>query len=283
MDLVRASQYSLQQLTEAYNKTRVDYLVPMPMTTRRLQEYIDVYDIDLTASVVALDGDEILGLCMLAQRGPRVWLTRLGVLPTSRRHGAGRAMMEYVIAQAAERRAACINLEVITGNTPAYNLFIGLGFEEMRNLLILRRPPGQPPEASPPPGTSLTWLGAPEIIAYAAQRTRLPAWTNQVESLRNVDKIRGLYAIDHASETSGWVSFEQTMLQLKRIMIDAVNGSEPPASSLLYHLHSRFATLDTIAENIPADLPYLDVFYAHGYVESFARIEMTLVLNPTEE
>jgi ribosomal protein S18 acetylase RimI-like enzyme len=283
LDLVPASQYSLQQLTEAYNKTRVDYLVPMPMTTRRLQEYIDVYDIDLTASVVALDGDEILGLCMLAQRGPRVWLTRLGVLPTSRRHGAGRAMMEYAVAQAADRRAACITLEVITGNTPAYNLFTGLGFEETRDLLILRRPPGPPPEAPASPGTSLTWLGAPEITAYAAQRTQLPAWTNQVESLHNVDNIRGLYVIEHTSETSGWVSFEQTMLQIKRVMIDAVNGSEPPANSLLYHLHNQFATLDTIAENIPADLPYLDVFYAHGYVESFARIEMKLVLNPAGE
>ena len=54
----------------------------MPMTARRLHDYVQVYDIDLDASAVALDGDEMLGLCMLGVRAERAWITRLGVLPS---------------------------------------------------------------------------------------------------------------------------------------------------------------------------------------------------------
>ena len=61
MQLHRASNFSLQQLTDAYNQTRVDYIVPMPMNVARLQEYIDTYDIDLEASWVAMDGKIIFG------------------------------------------------------------------------------------------------------------------------------------------------------------------------------------------------------------------------------
>ncbi len=283
MDLVSAARYSIEELTDAYNQTRVDYLVPMPMSPRRLQEYVDVYDIDLEASVAAVEGNAILGLCMLGLRGERAWLTRLGVLPTNRRRGTGRVMIEYAIRQAIERGASVVHLEVITGNTPAYKLFKGLGFEELRSLTILRRPPGPPPETPALPPTTCTWLDESQILDHSTNRTHYPAWTNQTESLINLGNVKGLHVVNHASEASGWISFERSALQLKRVMLDSVEpGDPPPAYSLLHHLHSQFSGLDTIAENIPVDVPYLDAFRAHRYVESFSRIEMKRDLTPDE-
>jgi len=73
IDLLPATAFSVEELTEAYNHTRVDYLVPMPMNASKLHEYIKNYDIDLTASAVAVDGNEILGLGMLGIRQARSW------------------------------------------------------------------------------------------------------------------------------------------------------------------------------------------------------------------
>ena len=68
MKLIPADQFTIEQLTEAYNQTRVDYIVPMPMNAARLQEYIDVYDVELAASWVAVnEQDEPLGLGMLTR------------------------------------------------------------------------------------------------------------------------------------------------------------------------------------------------------------------------
>ena len=75
--LLPASAFTYEELTEAYNHTRVDYIVPMPMNAARLREYVITYDIDLEASVVAVDGTEILGLSMLGLRAGRAWITRL--------------------------------------------------------------------------------------------------------------------------------------------------------------------------------------------------------------
>lgn len=279
MKLVAASRFSIEQLVEAYNQTRIDYLVPMPMTARRLQEYVDVYDIDLGASVVALDSSEILGLCMLGLRADRAWITRLGVLPTSRRHGAGQAMMEYEIGQAIGRGVSAIYLEVITGNAPAYRLFTRLGFEDTRSLLVLRRPPSPSSAPDVPANATYRWLAASEALAFAAQEPALPAWTNQVESLGHVASLRGLHGVDHADESSGWLAFEPTALQIRRVTLGALNGHDaPPADALLAALHHQFPRLDTIAENIPADASYLPAFTAHRYVASFSRIEMKLTV-----
>ena len=53
--LIPTNQFSVEELTEAYNQTRVDYMVPMPMNATRLREYIHVYDVDLAQSLVAVD------------------------------------------------------------------------------------------------------------------------------------------------------------------------------------------------------------------------------------
>ena len=50
---VPASQYTYQQLADVYNQTRIDYIVPMPMNAKRMQEYIDHYDLDLDNSIIA--------------------------------------------------------------------------------------------------------------------------------------------------------------------------------------------------------------------------------------
>jgi GNAT superfamily N-acetyltransferase len=280
MRLVPASQFSIQELTAAYNQTRVDYLVPMPMTARRLGEYIADYDVLLDASVVAMEKKRILGLCMLGLRGRNGWLTRLGVLPNSRRRGTGRAMVEYCIQQAHQRRVKVIYLEVIAGNEPAHELFLNFGFEETRRLLVLRRPPGPPPspiEESHLQRLDVMWLSQEQTLAQAQNRKEPQAWLNQTETFVNSGTIKALKIVDPEVEHSGWVSYEQTPLQLRRVLVALDDGVQNGlASNLLYHVHNRFATLDTIAENIPVDAPYLDAYYANGYVDAFARIEMKL-------
>lgn len=278
MNLVPASQFSIEELTEAYNKTRVDYLVPMPMTSQRLAEYVHDYDVSLDASAVALDEGEIIGLCMLGLRGKDAWVTRLGVLPDLRKRHTGLQLVEYILHQAAEHAARQVYLEVIVGNTPAHNLFTRLGFHEIRKLLILRRPPSRPAEtqdyfAALSRTTTPVWLNHDQAVELAAQRSGLHAWTNRTETFRNVDHIHGMH-IDH-SYGAGWVSFEETAFQLRRVMITTEGEMAiAPAYSLLHHLHLQFPMLDTIAENIPADSPGLAAFYALGYVASFVRIEM---------
>src|SRR6266508_3344946 len=63
--LLPASQFTIEELTSAYNLTRVDYLVPMPMNAARLAAYVNVYNVDMERSWVAVDDSQMLGLAML--------------------------------------------------------------------------------------------------------------------------------------------------------------------------------------------------------------------------
>lgn len=269
--LLPASRFTIDQLTAAYNQTRVDYLVPMPMNAARLSEYVDLYDVDLDHSYVAVDGDDILGLGMLGVRRGRAWVTRLGVLPTNRRAGVGEAISRRLLASAAELHLPRVMLEVIEHNVPAHTLFLKLGFREVGKLAVLRRPPGPP--AAPPRGMA-QWLERDAALNHLCELNARHAWTNQCESFTNTPDVRGV-VVNLPDGSSGWLIFRRQKFMLSHFILGTAGGDPAVVGqTLLGHLHQQFPDLDAHVENIYALDPHLPEFFKAGYVESFWRIEM---------
>jgi len=271
--LSSASEFNYEQLAEIYNQTRVDYLVPMPMNAARLQEYVETYDVSLADSFVALTpGGEKLGVAMLGLRSDRAWITRLGVIPTTRRHGTGAALMRALIARAEELGRKFVMLEVIKHNEPAHQLFLKLGFYEVGELLVLRRSPNQP--LRDPIVADARRLERLDALVLAGHDRGTQPWTNQSESLANAGDVSGLYAT-LADDSRGWLVYQRKKFLLTRFAIKTEAGDPATvAYALLTHLHAQYPRLDTQIENIQVNDPHLLAYQWMGYVEAFRRIEM---------
>ncbi len=276
VDLFPATRYTYDELVAAYNQTRVDYIVPMPMNAQRLARYVHNYSVALEHSVVAVDNGDILGLSMLGVRGAHTWITRLGVLPAKRKRGTGQILMEAHLARSQQLGAQDIWLEVIKDNTPAQTLFCKLGFEETRELLVLRRPPNA---ALPPaPEYTVTFLDCQEALTLLAQRRDAPNWLNQTPSLLNAGNLEAL-RVELADGSWGWVAFEHVLYQLGRLVIHPETGDfEAVIHALLHALHTRHPSHDTRYENLPISDPRWPMLQTCGYLVSFRRIEMRLDL-----
>ncbi len=274
--LVPCSRYGIEILTDAYNQTRVDYLIPMPMNAERLREYIAIYDVDLDRSLVAVDGGRILGLGMLGLRPDRAWITRLGVLPTRRRRGVGETIVQALLAEADAAGQGDVVLEVIVRNDPAHALFVKCGFVPRRELVVLRRPPMPPPCAAEldAAGAAVRWLAPAEARRLAATGDPVRPWTNAAETLGHVPDVIGL-RVDLTGTGAGWLICRRQHYYLSHIVIHTESGDpRAVARVLLGALHRAHPDLDTHAENITSDDPHLAAFAAAGYIESFRRIEM---------
>ncbi|MDT8307286.1 MAG: GNAT family N-acetyltransferase [Anaerolineae bacterium] len=279
MEIIPATEFTLQELADAYNETRIDYIIPMPMTVERLRGYIDVYDIDLACSCAATRDDEILGIGMLGLRREHAWVTRLGVLPSGRRQGVGRAIMIFLLDAAYHRGLPETWLEVIDGNNPAHELFRSLGFVETRQLIVARRPPRfdemLPGEVARRPHVQhVRTLDHDATLRLLDSRTDDPNWINQTESVRNARDV-GSLVIETEDGGHGWVTYKTSLLRLTRIIVATTSGDPAQlTAALLQTLHDFYPTQDAIAENIPADDPRWHGFLQAGYFEAFRRIEM---------
>lgn len=272
LQFIPASHFTIDQLTAIYNQTRVDYLVPMPMNAARLQEYIHTYDVVLDHSLVAVHDGEMLGVAMLGVRPERAWITRLGVIPTTRRHGTGQGLVSGLVEQAEQLGIHFSMLEVIKNNVPAHSLFLKLGFYEVGELLVLRRPPFlSPPE---PVIADAERIERTEALDLVGRDRGTQPWTNQSESLFNAQDVSGL-RIFLPDGSRGWLVYQRQKFTLTRFIYKTESGDpEKVAYAFLSHLHSQYPRLDTQLENIQVSDPHLPAFYQMGYVEAFRRIEM---------
>ena len=275
MDLIRADRFTLEQLTEAYNETRIDYIVPMPMNVARLREYIHLFDIDLSASWVATYNDAIYGLGMLGIRSGRAWITRVGVLPWGRRQGTGRSIINKLLESAGEKALDTVWLEVIAGNEPAYQLFLTSGFQQTRELLVARRPPQSNniiPEPEDQP--QVKELNRDQTVALLEQRTGRPNWINETATFRKLSDLRGL-SIQLPCGGQGWICYEVTFLQITRTVVEVLTGDPVKVTrAALQALHSRHPTQDAVLENLPVTEPIWKGFSELGYFDVFRRVEM---------
>ncbi len=267
----------MEQLADAYNETRVDYIIPMPLTVERLKRYVHVYDVDLNSSCAAVENNVILGLGMLGLRPGRGWITRLGVLPAGRRQGIGRAIMEYLLDQMAQRKLPYVWLEVIKGNTPAHQLFLSLGFVETRELLVARRPPDYKAvseRAVRPRVLNVRTYNRQGALALLEQRQGNPNWLNETESMRKAGDLSAI-SIETADGGRGWVSFQLSLLRLTRIIVEVTAGDPATVTAMLLQtLHKYYPTQDAICENLPNNDPRWPGFQQAGYFDAFRRIEM---------
>ena len=270
--LIPASHFTLAQVTSIYNQTRVDYMVPMPMNEARLAEYITTYNVDLAHSLVAMQDGQLLGVAMLGLREGRAWLTRLGVIPNTRRTGVGLALCEGLLERAENLGVRFQMLEVIKNNIPAHALFRKLGFYEAGELLVLRRSPIIPPPD--PVVADAQRLDRTEALDLVRQDRGTQPWTNQSESLSNAYEVSGL-RLTLVDGSMGWLVYQRQRFLLTRFAFKTQTGNPVNiARAFLSHLHHQYPRLDTHIENIQVNDLHLPAFYEAGYVESFRRIEM---------
>ncbi len=274
--LVPASRFTFDELVAAYNQTRVDYIVPMPMNAARLREYVHDYDVDLDLSAVALEDDRILGLAMLGVRPGLTWVTRLGILPVKRRRGTGQLLTEHLIAESHRLNVPCITLDVIKGNTPAECLFHKLGFRNVHELMVVRRPPGFPPHNVGP--YTFQMPGTQQALGFLRRRQDTPSWLTDTPSLRNANHTTAL-CVELKNGGQGWAVYQETTFQLRRLILHTETGDPHQVGlALLHALHTCHPTIDTIRENLPVDDPHWPAMQEMGYIESFRRTEMQLEL-----
>lgn len=276
IEIIPADHYTIQELTDLYNQTRVDYLVPMPMNADRLSEYVHDFSVDLSQSCIARDANgKVLGLSMLGIRQDIAWITRLGVLPSTRRTGAGSQLMDYMLNNSDALGMREIHLEVIKNNEPAYKLFLKKGFVETDTYLVMRHAPR--PLSDSLQG-EVTWLDFDRAIEILKNYPEHLTWINAFESMQNSPNTEGLH-VKLPNGSSGWLVYRNTKFTLRstlsHLIIHTEKGEpQEVGMELLSHLHTKYPNHDTYAENIHENDPHLPALQALGYFTNFARIEM---------
>ena len=128
------------------------------------------------------------------------------MIPNKRQGGVGRGLMNTLIANSRALGANTVVLEVIKNNIPAQRLFESLGFQPVRELLVIRRPP-TPLNISIGNGLYIDAAGYNEALGLLEKRAETASWVTANESLQNAGNLSALVA-DLPKGGRGWLVYQ---------------------------------------------------------------------------
>ncbi|MEO8612662.1 MAG: GNAT family N-acetyltransferase [Chloroflexota bacterium] len=266
---------------QAFNEGYEGYVVPFHLEAPQLQGHITSGNIDLSASRMAFDEGRSIGIVLIGIRGQRGWVGGVGVNKAWRGKGIGRQLMQSLIASARERGLSALQLEVIEGNTAAHNLYLSLGFQNTRHLLILDRLFMSPDESTSPTDTGLKIASIPpaDALPYTtAFHARPNPWQREPESLS-----------PQTARFSAWTALRDGKIvactianagekNIQWVDIGCKTGEENALQALIAFVHAQYPQAIGRMVNLPDDDPVWPVLSALGYTESLAQYEMHLTL-----
>lgn len=275
LEFVQASAFDDEALADAFNQGYAGYFTPVNLSAAQMRGSITNNDTLLEASWVAQVDGRFAGIGLLARRGDDGWIGGMGVAQAYRRQGIGRLLMNRLLDSARALGLRRVGLEVISQNEAAHRLYLGLGFVDLRRLLILEGGDVAPVESD---------LGFEETAAPAALRhfaafhaVALP-WQRALPSLEKL-----------AAQSTGWLakrSGETLAYALGIVGQQAISfldaafapGEAAALRALLAHIHAAHAGVPGRIINLGEDEPAWPVFRDLGYCETLSQIEMAITL-----
>ena len=133
--LVPANVVPPAQLHAAFSAAFADYLIgPFNLSLSQWPGFLARQAVSLSRSRVALRGDEVLALALVAPRGQRWRLATMGAVPLARGSGAAPALLDELITRATAHGLQALELEVFAQNERAASLYRSRGFREHMTL-----------------------------------------------------------------------------------------------------------------------------------------------------
>ena len=172
MEIRSLGGVSWDELAPVFNEAFSDYAVPMAMTPESLANMQRRRGYVADVSFGAWDGSRLVGFVLTCLEGDRAYNSGTGVVPSHRRGGLARELVETVIASVPARSYL---LEVLEANQRAAALYLGVGFVETRRFRCWtfdRR------------GDDMPAIAAPDLAAIAARADVELSWQNSLASLR---------------------------------------------------------------------------------------------------
>lgn len=152
-----------------------DYPVPMQMARSQLSEMLRRRGYVPELSAGCFDGDELVAFTLTGASHGYAYDTGTGVLPSHRRNGLGRQMMDFVLDRLRDAGYTKYRLEVIESNDAAVTLYLRSGFAITRSLQCW--------QYDGPAGHSMQPIGLPDWELLRSWWDVEPSWQNSTESL----------------------------------------------------------------------------------------------------
>ncbi|MDB4895134.1 MAG: Acetyltransferase, gnat family protein [Firmicutes bacterium] len=269
MELKRASQFTVSELSQLWNRGYIGYFVPIQFTDAQMEGHIRISDLDLEHSVIAMDGDTPAAFSFLAVRGQRGWIGGVGVAPEYRGRGVASALFAgHTGVIRRETNLSHVQLEVFVQNW-AQKVYERHGFATTRQLSLY--------EGTLPAGRRAPDVQSGAVFPLLAHSERLhgewvPCWQREPAGLtKSLPPTAQALWTGPADAPTGYLIYN--MREQGIGITDAAASDTATAATLLDGLAQAHPGVTVRIVNEPEGSPAAQALTALGCEETSAQYE----------
>jgi ribosomal protein S18 acetylase RimI-like enzyme len=272
-----AGSASYEDRAACMNAAYADYFIPLHVDADQVGRMDILYDVDPDASVVAEAHGRLVGMALLSRRADRGWISAVGTVPAARRQGVARQMMHALLANARQLGLREVLLEVIADNHKAHALYLDLGFQDVRELLIWRLAADADP--LPIPQELLSEVTPNSVLVHFEEwHKEPPSWQREMGTLVKLLPHARAYRLDLDGQAAAYAVLAERVdsIGLLDVGIKPEFGPVRAGRPLLQALSRLFPNRALSIMNVSADDPLCRALAALRFHVTVRQWEMIL-------
>lgn len=274
------AECSSSLVADALTMSFEGYVMPVEVSAQGYESRFRPESVDPFASRVYFREGRPVAVILVARRGWTSRIAAMAVAPEVRGMGFGKQIMQAAIREAVSREDRTVLLEVIEHNTPALNLYRGLGFIPLRRLVGYHRGPGGVHDAA----DTLSELDPLDFARVAAREGEpdLP-WMLTAETLSaTVSPARAYHLDHHAYALIGDPGAE--VIALSALVVPRAERRKGWGTRLMRALSAAFPDRRwSIPATVPEELAPAFFTQCGWTLQDISQLEMVLDLSQRSE
>lgn len=249
MEFKTLENTSVSEIVETFNLAFSDYVTPLQLTLQQLQNKIIAEDINLHWSVGAFKNDKLVGYILHGLRDNTLYNGGTGVVPEFRGKQITKKLYAFIFEKIKNSDISSIQLEVITENKKAINIYEQVGFEKVRTLNCYKGVLNFESFISSKDDLEFVETDLKSIDSTLDYNA---SWQNNNSSLYNLSKLEDIkcFHLLHEKKNIGFVIYNNTSRKIHQIKICQNDFDREIISKELFHFLSKKYSNSFVATNI---------------------------------
>lgn len=274
---------SVAEIKDVFNEAFSDYLIPFTLTEESLSAKIKAENIELANSVGVFIDNALVGFILIGidqVNGNQVaYNAGTGVIPTQRGNKYTEKMYSFLIPILIEKNIRNHQLEVITQNTKALQVYQKNGFTKKRELVCFK-------------GSAFISYTKLDIFYQTVQIIEfdtndfwdsIPAYQNSFNSIsRDKDNNAIIIAI-HNNEIAGYIIYNKKSARVQQFAVRKNLRRKGIGSAMFSQVQTHFGgKLVSIINIDKSDKGTISFIEKIGFVSTVEQYEMEFVFGSAE-
>lgn len=278
MTIQTLEQATTKDLTTAFNHAFSDYLIPVQLNESQLASKIISDGIQLPFSVGMFEDEKLIGFILHGMDvidGKQVaYNAGTGVIPDKRGQKIASQLLDESLNLLRSKKVAHVQLEVITTNTRAYNLYAQMGFNIKRELNCYK---GKIQSV----GQSRHDIRIIPALDWELIKTwwnSEPSWQNSTSSMNRIQEHIMMVGAFENNQLTGYLILNPTSKRIHQFGVDK-NFRHRGIGRALFQFISSDSDTDFSLINIDdTDQQTNDFLRRLGFAGTIQQFEMSLEL-----